>query len=170
MNEIIIKPLEGIEIKGILNSKIISFGMDKKDIIKILGNPESIEENEYDKYDTFYYSNNFLQLSFSINIGKLSYVEIFHHYPNKIIFNKIEIFKTKSSTLVEIFKKEHIINSKNPEVGYSYIYNDIELSLWRPSIPEKILEDTGENDYEKGIYFTTVGIGEKGTWSNYNFD
>ena len=46
-------------------------------------------------------------------------------------------------------------DADNPELGYSYIYPALDLSLWRPIVPE------GPEDVE-GLTFRSVGVGRLG--------
>ena len=48
--------------------------------------------------------------------------------------------------------------SEDPEVGYSYIFPSLELSVWRPPLPN----NTSDPD---GRCFRTIGVGRKGYYS-----
>ena len=46
----------------------------------------------------------------------------------------------------------------DPEVGYSYIYPDLDLSVWRSTMPE------GQED-DEGRFFRSVGVGRAGYYA-----
>ena len=46
-------------------------------------------------------------------------------------------------------------DESDPELGYSYVYNEAEISLWRPVLPE-------DDDDDAGRFFATVGVGRRG--------
>jgi len=46
-------------------------------------------------------------------------------------------------------------DADDPELGYSYVYPGLDLSLWRPVVPE------GPDDIE-GLTFRSVGVGRLG--------
>ncbi len=69
-------------------------------------------------------------------------------YPELRNFNNIKILKYfKTDYLSERAK----FDETDPELGYSYIFPDIELSIWRPNIDDE--------------FFSTIGIGQKGYYS-----
>lgn len=144
--------------------------MNKFQVIKTLGDPIVIREKEFNMYDVYYYGDsNSLQLSFSIETWLLIYIEILYKYKWKIFLNKYEVFQINVDDLVNELSEDYELNKKDPELWYSYIFNDLELSLWRPCKPEDIEEDLWENDYQKWLKFSTVWIWVKWTWSEYEF-
>ena len=47
---------------------------------------------------------------------------------------------------------------KDSEVPFSFVFSELELSFWRPTIPEDEFD-------EDGRFFETVGIGVKGYYT-----
>jgi hypothetical protein len=74
------------------------------------------------------------------------------------VYGGKDVFETRASDLVDLVSKEAPFDSEHPELGYSYIFPRLELSLWRPAMPED------EQDPE-GQYFSTIGIGKRGYYS-----
>lgn len=69
------------------------------------------------------------------------------------------VFEQTAKDVLEVITTYSEYNQDDLEVGYSYVFPDLELSLWRPNIPE--------NDFEEdGKYFSTIGIGVQGYYSN----
>jgi hypothetical protein len=73
----------------------------------------------------------------------------------KAIFQNKDIFKTNANELIQYISQITEFDKNDPELGYSYVFKEIQMSLWRPSIPVK-------NSDETGNYFATVGIGRDG--------
>lgn len=128
----------------------ITFGMTQKDVSQSM----KISSNQYKQFDgtvvdAFY--NSTLQVFYD-NKGLVNYIEFSND--NKITpqFDSIDIFHTKASNVIDLLKSKYQYNENDPELGYSYVFPDIELSLWR--------EDKNKE------FFDTVGIGVKGYYSN----
>lgn len=75
----------------------------------------------------------------------------------KVSFMDHSVFEVDANTLIEIIENEtnYRFDRNDPELEYSFIFHDLELSFWRPTIPEN-------EDDEDGKYFETIGIGIKG--------
>jgi hypothetical protein len=61
------------------------------------------------------------------------------------------VFATEASQVAALIEKHAPFDKSDPELGYSYVFPDLELSLWRP-----IAEPP------EGRFFSTVGVGTKG--------
>ena len=146
MEEIIVKPLESaLGVK--LNSSRI-------EVHNTIGIPTRIIEN------TDHYQNE--DLMFSIDYDEnncVEYISISNPLSNKfkVLYNNYNIFENTAEELIKKIESETIFryDRDDPEMEYSYIFNDLELSFWRSTLPES--ED--DND---GKFFETVGIGVKG--------
>jgi hypothetical protein len=78
--------------------------------------------------------------------------------------------------IISWLTRETPYDDSDSESGYSFIFPQLELSLWRPSRPEDvepIEEDASEADrayfweeFERARYFATVGLGMPGYYSN----
>ncbi|MGV7197861.1 hypothetical protein [Xanthomonas euvesicatoria] len=64
------------------------------------------------------------------------------------------VFSTPASRLVEKFLAVTPFDPFDKELGYSYVFPELELALWRPDMEEP-----------QGEYFSTVGIGCVGYFS-----
>jgi hypothetical protein len=76
-----------------------------------------------------------------------------------VTYKGISVFETEAEELIRLIALDTPYNGGDPELGYSFVFPRLELSLWRPVIPESI-------DDENGKYFSTIGIGRKGYYSN----
>src|SRR5215475_917071 len=75
---------------------------------------------------------------------RVEYIEIF---PSRMsaVYKGVPVFQTKADELVAIITKDSHYDNDDPELGFSYVFPELELSLWRPIIPES--EDDGEYEY-----------------------
>lgn len=158
-----VKPLEWI----IINNKNINFHISSSELMKILWNNFKIYEEFWQKVLSY---NNW-SLQFSFESDKLVFIEIMFNKDLDCKVNSLNIFEINVDKILASFLNQWISYRKDdPELWYSYIFNDLELILWRTCIPKDNEEELWENDYEKWIKFSNVWIWTKWTWSNYNFD
>ena len=79
----------------------------------------------------------------------------------KILYRGIDVFGTPATDLIE--QIENLTDLRydrgDPELQYSFIFQDVDLSFWRPVLQEN------END-EGGKYFEAIGIGIKGYYTD----
>ena len=90
---------------------------------------------------------------------KIELIEISRDENIKAIFMGKNVLEVAASDLIKEISQYFVIDESDKEFGYSFIFPEIELNFWRPIIPEN------ETD-EDGKYFSTVGIGRKGYFSN----
>lgn len=101
------------------------------------------------------YADGCLQVFFSSD----DYVEFIElSAPINAVYHGMSVFQTQADDLIAAIGAESPYDPDNPELGYSYIFPDLELSLWRPTMPE---EEQSREDTD-GRYFATVGVGVRG--------
>lgn len=89
----------------------------------------------------------------------VEYIELSLGGTNSVIYKGISVFEKEADDLIEVISLDAPYDENDPELGYSYVFPMLELSVWRPVIPES------QND-EGGRYFSTIGIGRKGYYTN----
>ncbi len=72
------------------------------------------------------------------------------------VYKGKEVFQTKAEDLVDFISQDAPFDPEDPEIGYSYVFPQLELSVWRPCLPE---------DDPEGEYFSTIGVGRRGYYS-----
>jgi hypothetical protein len=98
------------------------------------------------------------QVSFD-EAGRVEYIELSHGGPFIARYDSADVFATDADTLVGLIRRQAAYDEDDPECGYSYIFPALQLSVWRPVMPED--EDEDEDD-EEGRRFLTIGIGKPG--------
>jgi len=145
--------MDKLNIKPHVGVGKIRLGMNKIEVNQLLGEPLSYEE------DIEYYFNNFLQISYDEK-NEVEFIEIFSSINFDVEYNGIQIFNSTAKEVIEKICEFQKYDENDPELGYSYIFKNIDLSLYRSVVPE--------NDEDKeGKYFSTIGIGIKGYWEEY---
>jgi hypothetical protein len=62
---------------------------------------------------------------------------------------------TPVNDVVAYISRDAEFDMSHPEIPYSYLFRALQLSLWRPIVPES---DRNTDD----LYFATIGIGNEG--------
>jgi len=87
----------------------------------------------------------------------VEYIELSRNGPLTAIYNDLDVFATTAEQVVQHIGQHAAFDASDPELGYSYIFPDLDLSVWRPHLPE---------DGPDGQYFATIGIGKPGYYSS----
>jgi hypothetical protein len=66
----------------------------------------------------------------------VEYIELSAVSTTPTIYKGIPVFETQADELIEIISCDAAYDEKDPELGYSYVFPLLELSVWRPLIPE----------------------------------
>ena len=148
---------EVIPLKGV---GPVLLGMSREEARLAMGTePQSFKEpfNSRDITDA-YHAGGF-QVSFDRG-GKVEYIELSSLDPSFIVMYKgKEVFQIKANDLVEFISEDAPFDAEWPELGYGYVFPKLELSIWRPVIPE-------DQDDLDGQYFSTIGVGKQGYYSS----
>ncbi|KGE20788.1 hypothetical protein [Paenibacillus wynnii] len=82
-------------------------------------------------------------------------------------YRNIDLFNTKVKDLVTILDKISPYDRNDSELGYSYVFSEIGLSLWRPrNITEEDFEEEwfkemsleNQEDERKYLFFESLGV------------
>ena len=104
----------------------------------------------------FYYENSF-QVFFDEN-DKVEYIELSKSDSFKAIYRGVNTHTTEAKRLIAHLLQDARFDESHWELGYSYIFPALELSVWRATLP------ADEAD-EEGRYFATIGVGKRGYYS-----
>lgn len=165
-NKIEVIPLVGIMWEG----RKICFLDSKKTIVDVLGEPYSVCENKY------YYWQNELRIDFDEN-GKVEFIEFLAGINGDIqpeIYG-LSAFGADARVLYDLLKNKNNGDIDDSENGYSYLFLNISIGVYRPLTPDgveemiKEAENAGEHmdpeeiEYEmqRATHWATIGIGVK---------
>ncbi len=153
-----------IDIKPLASAGQIKLGLTKQEVYEKIGKPT----DSFPEKDCYQSNDIFFSVSYDQN-DKVEYIE-YSKTGNKdfsIRIHDIDIFWTPADQLINHVKSvtKCDFDSEDFEIPYSYIFPDLELSFWRPTIPSDYEENEVEDEYENGKYFRTIGIGIKGYYS-----
>jgi hypothetical protein len=141
-----VEPLKGIG--------EIRLGMARADVRKAMPETPDVSgsRNHVDNYH-----DGGLQVFYDRN-DKVEFIEMLRGSGLSAVTQGVDVFAHTAKEVLDIITNITEYNQDDLEVGYSYVFADLELSLWRPNIPKSDLEEDGK-------YFSTIGIGVQGYYS-----
>jgi hypothetical protein len=122
----------------------IKLGMHKSEVESIFGKPEHENDNRASFLSGFMVDYN--------ELNNVEFIELASSNKFNATYEGKNLHKIPANEAVEFVGKFDAYDSNDPELGYSYIFKTLQLSLWRGTLPEN------SND-EDGKYFEAVGIG-----------
>lgn len=101
-----------------------------------------------------FYHDNAFQVFFDAE-NRVEYIELAPESSFVAFYKGVRVHETLDPELLGVIEKDAEFDEDDSEIGYSYISPSLELSVWRPMLP-----DEGENGC-----FATIGIGKRGYYS-----
>ncbi|MEN8251806.1 MAG: hypothetical protein ABFS32_22995 [Bacteroidota bacterium] len=139
--------------KGIGN---IELGMSREKVRALMPKaPDTFRKSSSEKFDTDAFFNSCFQVFYNGEDPKVEYIELSANTDFKTLFNGVDIFSLEAEEAVRLVSQ---ISSCVNTDEFSYEFPELDLSLWRPFLPE----DPGDED---GKYFSTIGVGVNGYYS-----
>jgi len=136
--------MENFEIEPNIGVGPIKLGMHKSEVVKVFGKPEHEHDNR-----SGYFSGFMVDFDES---DKVEFIELAKSDLFTSSFKGKSLHNIPASEAVEYICKLDDFDPNEPELGYSYIFKKLQLSLWRGTLPE--------NEQDKdGKYFEAVGVG-----------
>jgi len=161
-------PTEGADIDG----KEIRFGMTYDEVCTAMGKPDSTHADN--NYIQAYYAENCIHFEFNAKTKQLTYIE-FSRGTDAVqpeLFG-VSVFPMEAGDLLNFLKDRNDGDIIDNENGYSYVFRELGISIWRESIPEDVeemIEEAEEdgspmseediaNEWDTANYWATVGVG-----------
>ena len=129
----------------------ISLGMSRDEVHAEFGKPEfASHDNREGFHKGFLVDYN--------AAGRVEFIELAKSQQFRALFNGVCLHELLADDAVAFVQRYGQYNENDPELGHSYCFLDLQLSLWRPTIPAA---GQSLND-DDGRYFHAVGIAEAG--------
>jgi hypothetical protein len=136
----------------------VRLGMSRDEARSAMALPvQSFKKTESSTALTDAYLDSCFQVFFD-NEERVEYVELSHCKSFITLYNGINVFATKAEDLIEFISKTAPYDANRRELGYSYVFPALELSVWRSTMPE-------DGEDEEGRFFMTIGVGKSGYYS-----
>jgi hypothetical protein len=147
------------EVNPLIGVGGVKLGMSRADVRSIMkAYPRTFRKTSTSKHETDAWHNSGLQVFYGGEVPTVEYIELSRDSGIVALYRGIDVFNTEASRLIKKISEDDTYDASDPERGYSYLFPKLEMSLWRPIKP-KSLED------EEGKYFSTIGVGVAGYYS-----
>ena len=90
--------------------------------------------------------------------GRVEFIELAKSTQFRPLFKGKCLHELLADDVVALVQRYDQYSEDDPELGYSYCFLDLQMSLWRPTVPDA----NQPNDDDDGRYFHAIGIAEKG--------
>jgi hypothetical protein len=128
----------------------IRFGMTRAEVRKVLGKPKSTNKERDGFLDGFY-------VDFD-EAGSVEFIEMAKSQKFRGLFHGTCLHDLLADDAVALVSKFGKYDRNHPELGHSYIYVDLQMSLWRGVMPSP---DQSTDDPD-GMFFEAVGAAAAG--------
>lgn len=137
--------MRNFEIKPGIGVGPIMLGMERSEVEINFGQPEHENGSKVGYFSGF-------MISYSES-NKVEFIELANSESFTATFEGKDLHNIPAEKALEFVCNYDSYDENEPELGYSYTFKKLQLSLWRGAMPES------ENDRE-GKSFEAVGIGE----------
>jgi len=148
---------QGVEVEPHVGAGPIKLGLSREEVRKVMGAPFRTYAKVPGEPLTDTYFGTDLQVCYDAT-DRVEYIEL--NGPGSInptLRGRTLLF-APAQEVIEWMRGISDFDSDDPELGHSYVYPALDLSLWRPIVPE------GPEDVE-GLTFRSVGVGRLGYYS-----
>lgn len=134
----------------------IRLGMSREEARRAMSEPaKSFRKGTASRYETDAFHQNAFQVYYGGDQPIVEYIELSRGSVVRALYRGLDVFATPADEVVSSVSRDSAFDAADPEIPYSYLFRGLQLSLWRPVIPES------DSDTE-GRYFSTIGIGGRG--------
>ncbi len=140
------------EITPLLGVGPILLGMTQNEVHAALGEPGfSYRKTLSSEHVTDCYHQNACQIFYTGSSPCVEYIELSRSNEFSVFLMSKDVFTSDANELVRYISEVAKFDTEDLELGYSYIFRSIALSIWRPDI--------------QNSNFSTVGIGIRGYYN-----
>ena len=135
----------------------VHLGMSRNEVRRLLPGPRvSFGRWQAEPDSTEAFLGNAFQVDYDAE-GRAGYIELSRGGPFTVTYKGIDVFRTPAAQIEALISQDAAYDQSHPEVGSSYVYPRLALSVWRDDKPED-----DPDDRELGLYFDTIGLGQAG--------
>ena len=139
----------------------VLLGVRRADVRNVMSEPlREFFKGTGARHATDAFHNSAFQVHYSGDLPIVEFIELCRGGEIEACFDGIDLFALDATTVVARVTEQHAFDERDPELGYAYVFPDLELALWRPHIPDDESDD--------GRFFSTVGIGRRGYFTKHH--
>jgi len=132
----------------------VRLGMSRDEVRRAMPEAsESFRKTPTSPHGTDSFHQSGFQVFYEGQEPMVEYIELSRDSGFRAHYRDLDVFATPADEVAAYIARDAAFDETAREFPYSYIFPGLQLSLWRPVLPE---------DDEAGRYFSTIGIGRKG--------
>jgi hypothetical protein len=134
----------------------VLLGMSRDEVRRSMPEPaKPLRKERTSQHETDAFHQSAFQVFYGGDQPTVEYIELSRSSVVRALYRDIDVFATPADEVVAHISRDSEFDQSDAEIPYSYLFRGLQLSLWRPTIPES------DTDTE-GRYFATIGIGKNG--------
>jgi hypothetical protein len=136
----------------------VRFGMSPAEVRIAMGGPPewSHKRWETERYPSDGYHRTSFRIDYDGDKPIVNFIELSRHARAvDAAFRGISILQTKASDVVRLLSDHDRFDETRPDLGYAYVFPNLDLALWRESLPRS-------DDDADGQFFDTVAVAAEG--------
>lgn len=134
----------------------VKLGMTRTEVHRVMPGPrEAFLKGPDAGHETDAFHDSGFQVFYAGNPPVVEFIELSRDSGFRALYGGLDVFATPADRVVAQVSADAPFDPAHFDLGYSYIFPDLDLSLWRPTLPESP-EDA------EGREFSTIGIGVAG--------
>jgi hypothetical protein len=134
----------------------VRLGMSRDEARRVMPEPaKPFRKGRTPRYETDAFHQSAFQVFYGGDQPTVEYIELSRGSVIRALYRDLDVFSTPADEVVAFVSRDAAFDQTHRELPYSYIFRDLQLSLWRPTIPES---DTDTD----GRFFSTIGVGKRG--------
>jgi hypothetical protein len=138
----------------------VKLGMTREEVHRVMPSPcESFLKGLNSEHRTDAFHDSGFQVFYGGGGPVVEYIELSGEAGFRVLYRGVDVFATLADQVVAHVSGDAAFDPTDAELGYAYIFPDLDLSLWRAVLPE-----TPEDP--EGREFSTIGIGVAGYYGD----
>jgi hypothetical protein len=138
----------------------VKLGMAREEVRRVMPRPhESFLKVPDSKHETDAFHDGGFQVFYTGEAPLVEYIELSRDSGFRVLYKGLDVFATAVDQVLAHVTGDAPFDPANPVLGYAYIFPELDLSLWRPVLPES-------PDDPQGREFATMGLGVPGYYGD----
>ena len=134
----------------------VKLGMSREKVRGIMPSPcQAFLKGQNAEHETDAFHDCGFQVCYGGESPVAEFIELSRESGFRVIYRGVDIFATPADQVLAHVSNDAPYDPADPELGYSYIFPDLDLSLWRPVVP-------ASPEDQEGREFLTIGVGAVG--------
>jgi hypothetical protein len=138
----------------------VKLGMTREEVHRVMPGPrEYFLKGLNPEHETDAFHESGFQVFYGGEMPVVEYIELSRGAGFRVLYRGLDVFATPADQVLAHVSGDAAFDPDDPELGYAYIFPDLDLSLWRPVLPESPEDPEGRE-------FSTIGIGAAGYYGD----